>query len=67
MGLGMITVIVVLKYDSQNSKLIYVLVIHMIFFRQALFIMSSLRCLQDMWLGPGVEDEKHLAIIFLNS
>jgi len=37
------------------------------FSRHVLCEIMALRCLHDMWSGPGVEDNEHLAIASLNS
>ena len=66
-GLGMTTILDDLKWDSQNSKSIHTLAICIIFSRHLLFVISDLRCLQEMWSGPGVNEDEHLAIASLNS
>jgi len=30
-------------------------------------VISDLRCLQEIWSGPGVDKDEHLAIASLNS
>jgi len=30
-------------------------------------VINDLRCLQEMWSGPGVNEDEHLAIASLNS
>jgi len=30
-------------------------------------VIIDLRCLQEMWSGPGVDEDEHLAIASLNS
>jgi len=65
-GLGMTTILDNLKWDGQSSKSIHVLAICIIFSRHLLFVISNLRCLQEMWSGPGVNENEHLAIASLN-
>jgi len=66
-GLGITTVLDNLKWDSQNSKLIQALAICTIFSKHLSFVISALRCLQEIWSGLGVDEDKHLAIASLNS
>ena len=55
LGLGIIIDVNILKYDSQCSNLIYVLVILMNLLRQSLSLTIPLRYLQDILSGSGVE------------
>jgi len=48
LGLGIMTVVAVLKCNGQNSRLMHVLAIHTIFLRQMLSMISSFRCLHEM-------------------
>jgi len=66
-GLGIITVLAALKWDGQNSKLIQALAMFTIFSRHRSLENRVLRCLQEMWSGPGADDDEHLAIASLNS
>jgi len=66
-GLGITTILDDLKWDSQNSKSIHALVICIILSRHLSFVIIDLRCLQEMWSGPGVDEDEHLAIVSLNS
>jgi len=66
-SLGIMTIVADLKWKGQYSSLIQILVIYTIFPRHLLVEMRGLRCLQEIWFGPGVENEKHLAIASLNS
>jgi len=66
-GLGIITVLVALKWDGQNSKLIQALATFTIFSKHRSLENRILRCLQEMWSGPGADDDEHLAIASLNS
>ena len=47
LGLGMTTIVMVLKCNSQNSKCIHALAIHTNFLRQVLSMTSGFRCLQE--------------------
>jgi len=38
-----------------------------IFSKHLSFVISDLRCLQEIWSRPGVDDDEHLAIASLNS
>ena len=42
-------------------------VIFVSFSKQRLLENRCLRCLQEMWSGPGDDDDEHLAIASLNS
>jgi len=63
----MTTILDSLKWDSQNSKSIHMLAICVIFSRHLSFVISDLRCLQEMWSGPEVNKDEHLAMASLNS
>ena len=66
-GLGMTMELVDLKWEGQYSNVIQALAICTNFSRHVLCEITALRCLHDMWSGPGVEDDEHLAIASLNS
>jgi len=50
-----------------TSNSIHALAICTIFCKHLSFVISDLRCLQEMWSGPGVDEDEHLAIVSLNS
>ena len=66
-GLGMITVLAALKWNSQYSMLIQASVMFTIFSKHRSLENRVLRCFQEMWSGPGANDNEHLAIVSLNS
>jgi len=63
----MMTDVIFLKWLGQCSKVIQELAMSKIFVRHILLAMSRQKCLQEMWSGPGMEDNEYLAMIFLNS
>jgi len=67
LGLGITTVLVDLKWDSQYSNIKQASAMFLIFSKQRLFDNRDLRYLQEMWSGPGDDKEEHLAIASLNS
>jgi len=67
LGLGMTTVIDLLKWKGQNPRLIHVLAMLMIMLKQTLSLSMTLRWLHDNLSGPGVEELLQLAIVLLNS
>jgi len=56
-----------LKWEGQYPRLKHVLAIFKIFPKQLLSETKGLRCLQEMWSGPGNDDNEHLAIASLSS
>jgi len=66
-GLGMTTELADLKWEGQYSNVMQALAICTNFSRHVLCEITALRYLHDMWSGPGVEDDEHLAIASLNS
>jgi len=63
----MMTELVALKWKGQYPKLKQVLTIFSNFFKQVSLDTRCFRCPQEIWLGPGDEDDEHLAIASLNS
>ena len=59
-GLGMMTVVEILKYLGQWPRLMQVLVILMILERQSSFLMISFQCRHNILSGPGAEESIHL-------
>ena len=47
----------------QNSKSIHALAICTIFSKHLSFVISDLRCLQEIWSGPGVDDDEHFSLL----
>ena len=45
----------------------HVLAICTIFSKHLSFVINDLRCLQEIWSGPEVDEDEHLAIASLNS
>ena len=66
-GLGMTTVLADLKWEGQYSNLMQALVMCTNLSRHVSYEIRDLRCLHKTWSGPGVVDDKHLAIVSLNS
>jgi len=66
-GLGMTMVLADLKWGSQYSNIMQVLAMCTNLSRHVLCEIKALRCLYNMWSGPGVEDDEHLAIASINS
>jgi len=66
-GLGMTMELTNLKWEGQYSNIMQVLAICTNFSRYMLCEIKALRCLHNMWSGPKVEDDEHLAIASLNS
>jgi len=66
-GLGMTMELADLKWEGQYSSVMQALAMCTNFSRHMLCEIMALRCLHDMWSGPGVEDDEHLAIVSLNS
>ena len=56
-GLGMTTVWVDLKWDGQYSNVMQALAICTNLSRHVLYEIKALKCLYDIWSGPGVEDD----------
>jgi len=67
LGLGITTVINLLKWEGQNPKLIQALAILMMFPKQSLSLRMTLMCLHDNLSGLGVGELLQLAIALLNS
>ena len=67
LGLGMTTDVELLNCAGHVSRVMHALAILTMFFRQTLSVTTGLRCLQEMWSRPGVDDDKYLAIASLNS
>ena len=59
-GLGMTTVVEILKYLGQWPRLMQALAILMILERQSSFLMISFQCRHDILSGPGAEESIHL-------
>ena len=59
-GLGMTTIVEILKYLGQCPKLIQVLAILMILERQSSFLIISFQCRHDILSGPGAGESIHL-------
>jgi len=66
-SLGITMELANLKWEGQYSNVMQALAICTNFSRHVLCEIKALRCLYDMWSGPGVEDDEHLAIASLNS
>jgi len=66
-GLEIITVLVALKWDGQNSKLIQVSATFTIFSKHRSLENRVLRCLQEMWLGVTNFIWPYLHQIFIDS
>ena len=67
LGLGIMTVVDLLKWEGQNPKFIQALVMLMIFPKQSLSLKMTLRYLHDNLSGPGIEKLLQLAMALLNS
>jgi len=67
LGFGMMIELAALKCEGQYPMLKHVLAICKIFFMQLSLEIINLRCLQEMWSGPGAEWDEHLAIASLSS
>ena len=59
-GLGMTTVVEILKYLGQWPRLMQALAMLMILERQSSFLMISFQCCHDILSGPGAEESIHL-------
>jgi len=66
-GLGMTTVLADLKWEGQYSNIMHTLAICTNLSRHMLCEIKALRCLHDMWSGPRVKDDEHLAIVSISS
>jgi len=66
LGLGIITVVDILKWDSQWPRSIYTLVILINLTMQLLFLMILLMCLQDNLFRPGVEELLHFSMVLIS-
>ena len=67
LGFRMIIELAALKCEGQYPMSKHVLAICKIFFMQLSLEIINLRCLQEMWSGPGAEWDEHLAIASLSS
>ena len=67
LGLEIITVEEILKWDSQWLNLMQVLVMKMMFFRHVLSLRMILRCLYNNLSGPEVDELLHLVKELTNS
>jgi len=67
LSLGMITVLVDLKWEGQYSNLIQVSAMFLILSKQRLLENRNFMCFQEMWSGPEDDKDEHLAIASLNS
>jgi len=67
LGLGMMTIIDLLKWEGQNPRLIHVLAMLMIILKQTSSLSMTLRWLHDNLSGSGVEKLLQLVIALLNS
>jgi len=56
-----------LKWKGQYSRLKHALAMFKIFPKQLLSETKGLRCLQEIWSGPGNKNNEHLAIVSLSS
>ena len=67
LGLGMTTIVDLLKWDSQNLRSIQVLVMLIILLKQSSSLRMVLRWPYDNLSGPSVEELLQLAMALLNS
>jgi len=67
LGLGMMINNDILKYNSQYSKLIYILVMLTKFFKHVLSLMITLRFFQDILIRLDIDKLLQLAIELSNS
>ena len=67
LGLGIITVLAYLKWEGQYPNIKQASVMFLIFSKQRSSNNRGLRCLQEIWSGPGNDEDEHLAIASLNS
>ena len=67
LGLGIMIVDEILKYNSQWPNSIYVFVIATTFLEYVLSLRIILRCLHDSLSGPGVDELLHLSKELANS
>ena len=65
-GLEMITVVNILKWDSQCPRLMQVLVMLISFLMHSLFLTIVLRCLQDNLSGPEVKELLYLLMVSIS-
>jgi len=66
-GLRIITVVEVLKWNGQWSKLIHALAILISLSMHFLFLTIFLQCLQNNLFSPGVEELLHLSMALISS
>ena len=67
LGLGITTIIDLLKWKGQNPESIQVLAMLMIFYKQSSSLRMTLRCLHNNLSGPSVKKLLQLAMTLLNS
>ena len=67
LGLGITTVVDLLKWEGQNPKLIQALAMLIIFPKQLSSLRMTLRCLNDNLSGSSVEELLQLVMALLNS
>jgi len=67
LGLEMMIVNNILKYNGQCSKLIYTLAILIMFFKHLSFLTTTLRCFYNTLSNSGKDELLYLAIALLNS
>ena len=67
LGLEIITVVDILKWDSQWHKLIHTLAISMSLTMHSLFLTILLMCLHDSLSGPRVEELLYLLMVLMSS
>ena len=67
LGLGMMTDDDALNCGGHVSNLMHALAMWVILSRHTLSAVIALRCLQEIWSGPGVDNEEHLVKVSLSS
>ena len=67
LGLGMTTIVNLLKWEGQNPQLIHILAMLIMVLKQSLSLTMALRWLHNNLSGSSIEELLQLAIVLLNS